>query len=46
MPAMLSVEEEAGIVEVCVSLSVMEMEETERSFTVILDAEDDTGTRT
>ena len=43
VPAMLSVEEEAGMVEVCVSLSVMEMEETEREFTVTLDTTDDTG---
>ena len=31
------------MVEVCVSLSVMEMEETEREFTVALSTEDDTG---
>ena len=40
---MLSVEEEAGMVEVCVSLSVMEREETEREFTVTLITEDGTG---
>ena len=43
MPAMLSVGEEAGMVGVCVSLSVMEMEETEREFTVTLDTENGTG---
>ena len=43
VPAMLSVEEEAGMVEVCVSLSVMEMEETEREFIVTLDTENGTG---
>ena len=43
MPATLSVEENAGMVEVCVSLSVMEMEETEREFIVTLDTTDGTG---
>ena len=43
VPAMLSVEEGAGVVHVCVSLSVMEMEETEREFTVTLDTENGTG---
>ena len=43
MPAMLSVEEEAGMVEVCVSLSVMEMEETEREFIVSLETTNGTG---
>ena len=43
VPAMLSVEEEAGMVEVCVSLSVMEMKETEREFTVKLSTESGTG---
>ena len=44
MPAMLSVEEGAGMVEVCVSLSVIRMEETEREFTVTLKTDNGTGT--
>ena len=43
VPAMLSVEEEAGMVEVCVSLSVAEMEVTEREFTITLATENGTG---
>ena len=43
MPATLSVKEGAGMVEVCVSLSVIRMEETEREFTVTLDTESVTG---
>ena len=43
LPSLLSVGEGAGTVEVCVSLSVMEMKETEREFTVTLNNQDDTG---
>ena len=43
IPATLSVVEKQRMVEVCVSLSVREMEETEREFAVTLDTEDGTG---
>ena len=43
VPAMLSVEEEAGMVEVCASLSVIMMEETQREFVISLNTENGTG---
>ena len=42
-PALLNVLEDVGMVEVCVSLSVIEMEETEREFIVTLATKDSSG---
>ena len=41
LPAMISVGESGGMMEVCATLSAME--DTQRNFTILLVAEDDTG---